>query len=412
MAASVIIIGAGQAGFQVAASLREKGFDGTVTLIGAERHGPYQRPPLSKAYLAQPVLPVVDIRPATFYRDKAIDLLIGKRAVAIERDRREVRLDSGETLRYDHLVFATGGRNRRLGMAGEDLEGVLSLRDLDDAEHLRGRMREAKQMVIVGGGYIGLEVGSYALALGIPTTIIEAASRLCARVASKDLSEFFERHYREAGTDIRFDTTLAAIDGRDGRVDSVRLSTGETLPASLLLVCVGILPNVELAEACGLKTANGITVDRFLRTSDPHIYAIGDSARFPSRHAAGESVRVESVANASDQGRTVAEAILGHAKPFENLPWFWSEQGKLKLQIAGWTQGHDRTVVKGDTATGLFSVFCFRGQTLAGVECMNRPTDFVAARRAMTEGIVLGPDEVASPAFDFKSRLGPLRAPV
>lgn len=409
MASAVLIVGAGQAGFQVAASLREKGFAGTVTLVGDEPHLPYQRPPLSKGYLALSPVPEVQIRPEQFYRDNNIELRTGTRVTAIDRTRRAVTLEDGKTLQYDHLVLATGGRNRQLSLEGGALDGVRSLRHLDDAERLRRHLRGAARMVIIGGGYIGLEVGSLALALGIETCIVEAAPRLVARVASAELSGFFHRHYEKAGARILCGTTPARILESAGRVESVRLSSGEVIPTQLVLICVGILPNVELAEAAGLEVANGIVVDKFLMASDPHIFAIGDCARYPSRYAAGELVRVESVPNATDQGRALAEAILGQPKEFESVPWFWSEQGKLRLQIAGLTQGHDRTVVKGDPASGIFSVFCFRGDTLAGVESMNRPVDFVAAKRALTERLPITAEEVANPAFDLKSRVGPMR---
>jgi 3-phenylpropionate/trans-cinnamate dioxygenase ferredoxin reductase subunit len=409
VASNVLIIGAGQAGFQVAASLREKGFAGSVTLVGDEPHLPYQRPPLSKGYLALSPLPDVLIRHEKFYQDNQIELRTGTRVSVIDRTQRAVALASGETLQYDHLVLATGGRNRQLSLDGTDMDGVLSLRHLDDADRLRQRLQAAGRIVIIGGGYIGLEVGSLALSLGIETCIVEAAPRLVARVASTELSEFFHRHYEKAGARILCGTTPARIQGSAGRADSVQLANGEVIPTQLVLICVGILPNVELAEVAGLEVANGIVVDRFLRTSDPSIYAVGDCARYPSRHAGGELVRVESVPNATDQGRAVAEAILGRPKPFESLPWFWSEQGKLRLQIAGLIQGHDRAIVKGDSASGTFSVFCFRGPTLVGVESMNRPVDFVAARRALTEALPITAEEVASAAFDLKSRVGPLR---
>ena len=410
MTASVLIIGAGQAGFQLAASLREKGYEGAVTLVGDEHHLPYQRPPLSKGHLTLSPVPVTSIRTEQFYRDNRIELITGERVTGIDRAACTVALAGGRTLAYDTLVLATGGRNRRAGLAGEELDGVLSLRRLDDAVRLRERIRGAARIVIVGGGYIGLEVGSVALSLGIETCIVEASPRLVARVASRDLSDYFHRHYQRAGARILCGTTVARIEGAEGRVAAVRLSNDETIATALVLVCVGIVPNVELAEAAGLDAANGIVVDSLLRTRDERIFAIGDCARYPSRHAGGELVRVESVANAMDQGRAVAETILGRPKPFDSLPWFWSEQGKLRLQIVGLTQGHDRTVVKGDPDSDSFSVFCFRGRTLLGVESMNRPADFVAARRALTESLPITAEEVEDPAFDFKSRVGPPRS--
>ena len=409
MVSAVLIVGAGQAGFQLAASLREKGYEGSVTLVGDEPHLPYQRPPLSKAYLTQPEVPPTTIRPEQFYRDNRIELITGERVAGIDRAACTVALAGGRTLAYDTLVFATGGRNRRLGLSGEDLDGVLSLRGVDDAVRLRERIRDAGRIVIVGGGYIGLEVGSVALSLGIDTAIVEAWPRLVARVASRDLSDYFLRHYQRAGAGVLCDTTVAGIEGSGGRVAAVRLSSGELIETALVLVCVGIVPNVELAEAAGLEVANGIVADSFLRTRDERIFAIGDCVRYPSRYAGGELVRVESVANATDQGRAAAETIMGRPKAFDALPWFWSEQGKLRLQIAGLTQGHERAVVKGDPDSDSFSVFCFREATLVGVESMNRAADFVVARRALIESLPITAEEVEDPAFDLKRRVGPLR---
>jgi 3-phenylpropionate/trans-cinnamate dioxygenase ferredoxin reductase subunit len=409
VASSVVIIGAGQAGFQVAASLREKGFDGTVTLVGDERHLPYQRPPLSKGYL-KPSPPEVLIRPEQFYRDNKIEVRTGERVTAVDRERRAVSIEGGRKFNYDHLILATGGRNRRLGLEGEDLDGVLTLRGLDDAERLRESIGQAGRIVIVGGGYIGLEVGSLALSLGIETWIVEAAPRLVARVASLQLSEFYYSHYENAGAKILCGTTVTRVERAGGRVASVRLSNGDVIATTLVLVCVGIIPNVELAEAAGLDAENGIVVNGFLRTRDERIFAIGDCARYPSRYAGGELVRVESVSNATDQGRAVAEAILGGPKAFDRLPWFWSEQGELRLQIAGLTQGHDRAIARGEPNAGAFSVYCFRGRSLVGVESMNRPADFVAAKRALTEALPITAEEVGHPAFDLRSRVGPIRS--
>lgn len=409
MISSVLIIGTGHAGFQAAASLREKGFAGSVTLIGDEHHLPYQRPPLSKGYLALSPPPEVLLRPEQFYRDNKIELRVDAHVAAIDRERRTATLESGETIPYDHLVLATGGRNRQLNLEGGDLEGVSTLRRLDDAQRLRRYLHAAGGIVIIGGGYIGLEVCSVALALGVEILIVEAATRLVARVASNPLSEFFLRHYEKAGARILRGATVARILGSAGRVESVQLSSGESVATSLVLLCVGIAPDVELAEAAGLETADGIVVDCFLRTSDASIFAIGDCARYPSRYAAGNLVRVESVPNAMDQGRAVAETILGRPRDFDSVPWFWSEQGKLRLQIAGLTQGHDRTVVKGDPESGVFSVFCFRNGTFAGVESMNRPVDFVAAKRALGDALPITAEEAANPAFDLKSRVGPVR---
>ncbi|WP_055586897.1 NAD(P)/FAD-dependent oxidoreductase [Streptacidiphilus griseoplanus] len=409
-ARSVVIVGAGQAGSDTAAALRSHGFDGRVTLVGEEPWLPYQRPPLSKAYQAGTVgQEELELRPASFYADQRIELLRGDRAVKIDRELRTLLLDSGRTLPYDALVLATGARPRALPVPGAQRPGVLALRGLDDAEALRQQLAGAErplQVVVVGAGFIGLEVAATARELGHHPTVVEALPRVLARAVSPVMSDWLAAEHRRRGTALLLRREVVALHGAgtgDGPVQVVELDGGTRLPADLVVVGIGVLPNVGLAVEAGLNVGDGVLVDEQLRTSDPAIHAVGDCARFPSVHA-GRPLRLESVQNASDQARTVAAVICGEPAPYRALPWFWSQQFTLRLQIAGITAGHDEAVTAGDPEQGRFSVFCFRHGRLVGVESVNRPADHGIARRLLAAGPDLTPEEVAAPGFDLKRR--------
>jgi len=407
---AVLVLGAGQAGFQVAASLREEGFDGRVVLVGEEPEPSYQRPPLSKAYLmGKADAASIRLRPEKFFAEHRIELRPGERAVRIDRTGRRVALGSGETLPYDHLVLALGARNRALPVPGADLDGVLQLRTLADAEELRRRLETAREAVVVGAGFIGLEFAAVAAARRVAVTVVEAADRPMARSLSPEMSAFFRgAHERQ---DVRFAFGAAVVrvlgDG-EGRAAGVETADGRRFPADLVLVGIGVVPNAELAAEAGLAVSDGIAADEHLLTGDPAVSAIGDCARHPSRFAADGSgpVRIESVQNAVDQARCVAARLAGRrpATPYAAVPWFWSDQGALKLQIAGLATGHERAVVRGDPAKGAFSVFCFDGRgRLLGVESINRPLDHVLARRLLADGTRLVPEQAADPGFDLKA---------
>ncbi|KAA2261194.1 pyridine nucleotide-disulfide oxidoreductase [Solihabitans fulvus] len=399
----VVIVGAGQAGFQTAASLRQEGFDGRIVLVGDEPHLPYQRPPLSKTYLAgEGGRELVELRPAEFYQDNAIELLTPERIVEIDRTARKVRLESGGLLDYDHLVLALGARNRTLPLPGADLAGVRSLRTLDDADALRAALPSAGRIVVVGGGFIGLEFAVVAGASGAEVTLLEALPRPLARVSSPTVSEFFAEFHRARGVRTVFGAGLDCLVGESGSVTGVRTGEGQEFGADLVVVAVGVLPSVELAEQAGLPTANGILVDERLRTRDPAISAIGDCAAFPTPFAAGQ-LRLESVQNAVDQARCVAAGLVGRPADYRAVPWFWSDQAEAKLQIAGIITGHDRTVLRGDPATGRFSVFCFDGDRLLGAESVGRAQDHLAVRRLLAAGASLRPDEAGDESFDLKA---------
>lgn len=399
----VAIVGAGQAGFQVAASLHQEGFAGRVVLIGDEPVLPYQRPPLSKSYLARESgVDDLWLRPAEFYAKQQIDLVYGDGVTAIDRGRRRLRLASGIEISWDHLVLATGARYRPLPVPGAELDGVLPLRTLADADVLRQRLDEVREVVVVGAGFIGLEFAAVAIAQGADVHIIEVTHHPMGRVVSAPISRFFTDAHIRWGAKFSLGTEVARILGANGRVSAVETTDGRRLPADLVLVCIGVIPNAELAGEVGLAVDNGIAVDECLATSDRAISAIGDCANFPTPFAPSR-VRLESVQNAVDQGRCVAARLGGRPEPYEKVPWFWSDQGDLKLQIAGITAGHDLSVVRGDPADRSFSVFCFRGGRMIGVESVNRTADHVVARRLLAGEPGLLPEQAGDGDYDLRA---------
>jgi len=400
----VIIVGAGHAGFQLAASLRQHGVESAITLISDEGGLPYQRPPLSKDYLDGKIgLDLLLMRPESFYRDHRIDYLPGTRVSEIDRAGKTVRLASGERLPYGHLVLATGARNRVPALPGIELDGVCYLRSLAETDLLRDRLAAAENIVVIGAGFIGLEFAAVARSAGKSVHIVELTDRAMGRVVSVDTSRFFAEAHRKTGVEFSFGAQAARIAGRDGRVDHVELADGRKLPADLVLVSIGVVPNAELAAASGLAVANGILVNEELLTADINISAIGDCAAFPSHHAAGQPTRLEAVQNAADHARCVADRIVGKPHAYDALPWFWSEQGKLRLQIAGLTTGHDRIVPRGTLESGEFSVFCYKAGALLGVESINRPADHAHARRLLAAGRSVTPEEATDMSFDLRA---------
>jgi 3-phenylpropionate/trans-cinnamate dioxygenase ferredoxin reductase subunit len=397
------IIGAGQAGFQAAASLRDAGFAGRIMLIGDEPVLPYQRPPLSKSYLAgQSGVDDLWLRPAEFYVKQQIDLVYGDPVTAINRGQRRLHLASGIQFSWDHLVFATGAGCRPLAVPGAELDGVLTLRTLADAEDLRRRLEEAREVVVVGAGFIGLEFAAVALARGTMVHIIEVTQNPMGRVVSEPVSRFFTKAHVGWGAEVALGTGVVRMLGAGGRVAGVETTDGRRIPADLVLICIGVIPNAQLALDAGLTVDDGIVVDECLVTSDPAISAIGDCANFPTPFAPVR-VRLESVQNAVDQGRCVADGLAGRPMPYQKVPWFWSDQGDLKLQIAGITIGHDTSVLRGDPADRNFSVFCFRGGRLIGVESVNRTADHVVARRLLAGDPAVSPEQAADEGFDLRA---------
>jgi 3-phenylpropionate/trans-cinnamate dioxygenase ferredoxin reductase subunit len=400
----VVIVGAGHAGFQLAASLRQAGYSDPIHLINDEAHLPYQRPPLSKAYLKGAGGPeTLMFRPLKFYVDQGIDLVYD-RAVAVQRDKRKVLLSSGQNLDYGHLVFATGARNRLLDIPNASLLDVRYLRILDDSEDLRARLVKAKRVVVIGAGFIGLEFAATARIKGLEVDVLELGSRVMARAVTAEISDYFQKQHADAGVRIRLGVQATSIEADGHTVTGVSLSDGRHVPADLVVVGVGVLPNVELAAEAGLSVASGIIVDEYLSTSDPHISAIGDCALFASPRFGG-TLRLESVQNAADHARCVAARLTGNPQVYDGQPWFWSDQANDKLQIAGLTTGYDRVVLRGDPAQKAFSAFCYKDGRLVGIESVNRAGDHMFGRRLLAAGGTLDPEKAGDTSFDLKSAL-------
>ena len=379
-----LIIGASHAGAQLAASLRQDGWSGEIVLIGEEPTVPYQRPPLSKAYLAgKTTLDEITIRSSDFYSKQRIQLL-NAHVEAIDRSAGHIVMSTGDTLTYDKLALCTGARPRQLRVPGADLAGVHYLRTAADVELIRTSAAPGRRVVIVGGGYIGLETAASLRALDLDVTVLEATTRVLERVTAPDVSTFFERIHREEGIDIRTCAKVAALVG-DDCVREVLLSTGESIPADLVIVGIGVEPRTELADAAGLVVDNGIVIDDHARTEDPDIVAAGDCtshdiARYGCR------IRMESVSSAGEQAKVASSTVCGKSRKIEALPWFWSDQYDLKLQIAGLNTGYDEVVLSGDpTRDRDFSCFYLRGGELLAADCINRPRDFMFSKRAITQ---------------------------
>ena len=396
----VVVIGAGQAGSSLVAKLRNSGFDGRITLIGAEPVPPYQRPPLSKAYLlGDMTLDRLFLRPESFYAEHDIDLQLNTRVTGIDRAARTVRLGD-EVIRYDHLVLTTGSDPRRLPSSiGGALAGVFVVRDLADVDAMAPHVVAGRRALIVGGGYIGLEAAGVAAKRGLEVTLVEMADRILQRVAAPETSAYFRALHQAHGVTIREGVGLDRLLG-EGRVTGARLSDGTELAADLVIVGVGIAPATALAEAAGLEIENGIKVDARGQTSDPAIWAAGDCASFPWK--AGR-IRLESVPNAIDQAECVAENIMGAAKDYEAKPWFWSDQYDVKLQIAGLNTGYDHTVVRPGDKPGSQSVWYFRGDALLAVDAMNDPRAYMIGKRLIEAGQSPSPAVVADPETPLKS---------
>ena len=399
---SIVIVGAGHAGVQAAASLREEGFSGRIALLSDEHELPYQRPPLSKAFLkGQMDLSGLPLRAEKFFVDHRVDLRLGATEVRIDRAGRRVELAGGGGERYDHLILATGARARALRAPGLDLEGVHGLRSIRDAAAIKAALGQAAEVVVIGAGFIGLEIAATARGLGRAVTIVEIADRPMGRAISPAMSAFFLDAHKGFGAMFELGLGVAALHGEDGRVREVELSDGRRLPADLVIVGVGVTAEDALALEAGLECADGIVVDDKLVASDPAISAIGDCARFP--HAgSGAPLRLESVQNATDQAKCVARRLVGKPEPYDALPWFWSDQGDLKLQIAGLSHGADRWATRGRPESRAFSVFAFQADKLLAVETVNRGGDHMAARRILAARTPLSPEQAADESLDLR----------
>jgi len=397
----VIVIGAGQAGSSCVAKLRNSGFEGKITLIGSEPVPPYQRPPLSKAYLmGEMALERLFLRPESFYGENDIDLRLGQTVQAIDTANQTVSVGD-EILTYDDLVLTTGSEPNRLPSAiGGDLDGVHVVRDLADVDAMAPRFVEGAKVLIVGGGYIGLEAASVAAKLGLKVTLVEMADRILQRVACPETSNFFRQLHRDHGVDIREGVGLERLTG-EGTVSGAQLTDGSELDVDFVIVGVGIRPGIALAEAAGLEIDNGIKVDAHGRTSAPHVWASGDCASFPYRDG---RIRLESVPNAIDQAECVAENIMDADKDYVAKPWFWSDQYDVKLQIAGLNTGYDRVVTRrADADSVSFWYYC--GDALLAVDAMNDPRGYMVGKRLIESGKSPAPEVIADPETDLKALL-------
>lgn len=388
----IIIIGAGQAGGETAQRLRQGGFEGEITLLGEEPAAPYQRPPLSKAYLkGEYDIDRLMLRPASVYSEENIALLTKTRGVWIDRANRKVRIEGGRELPYDALVLATGAKPRKLPLVGADLDGVYLFRTAADVDRVRERFVSGAKLIVIGAGYIGLEVAAVARQLGLNVTVVETAVRPLARVTSPEVAGFFLDEHTRQGVRFVLGGQPALIKGSD-RVTGVALTDGAELPADLVIAGIGVTPDIAIAEQCGLTVNNGIVTDRYCRTSDPNIFAIGDCAARPMVHYEGRIARLESVHNAVEGAKIVAATLTGGKEHAEEAPWFWSDQYDLKLQIAGLFHGYDHVVFRGVMADRAFAAFYYKGDKLIAVDAVNRPAEYLGAKMLIQTGRTLPPN--------------------
>ncbi|NYG57179.1 3-phenylpropionate/trans-cinnamate dioxygenase ferredoxin reductase subunit [Nocardioides daedukensis] len=405
MSARILIVGASHAGVQLAAALRDGGHDGPITVVGAEPHLPYHRPPLSKAYLdGAATVASLALRPASFYEAKGIELLLGTRIEKIDAFAGVALTEDGAELHFDRLALATGSRVRRLAVPGADLAGVVYLRDLEDAEQLKQRLPGVRRAVVVGGGFIGLEAAAVLAQRGVEVSVVEAGPRLMGRATTPTLSGWFAELHQRRGVSVHLGAGVVALRG-ESAVDSVVLDDGAVLPADLVVVGIGVEPRVELAEQLGLAVDGGIVVDERARTSDPEIVAVGDATVMPHPLDRTSGVRLESVQNATDQAAVGAATLLGTERLHQAVPWFWSDQFDVKLQMAGAPRGHDQVVLRGSLEGDSFTLLLYRQGQLVGCECVNAAADFVAVRRALAAGVTLDPDLARDPDVRLKTLL-------
>ncbi|WP_137753212.1 FAD-dependent oxidoreductase [Sphingopyxis sp. L1A2A] len=401
----VVIVGAGHGGAQVAIMLRTQKFAGTIAIIGDEPELPYERPPLSKEYFAgEKEFERIQLRPAKYWDEREVTMLLGQRVVSVDPAGHKVTTEGGETIGYGKLVWATGGSPRMLPIPGGDLAGVQGVRTRADADAMKAASETAGQIVVIGGGYIGLEAAAVLRKAGKKVVLLEALDRVLARVAGTELSRFYEREHRDHGVDLRLGVSVAAIEG-EAHVTGVRLADGEVIAADLVIVGIGIVPAVEPLVAAGAAGGNGVLVDRLCKTSLPDIYAIGDCAAHENDFAEGACIRLESVQNANDQANVVAKGIVGDEAPYHAIPWFWSNQYDLKLQTAGLSTGHDRAVLRGDPATRSFSVVYLKAGKVIAIDCVNATKDYVQGRMIVTAGLMASAEQLADTEMPLKALL-------
>jgi 3-phenylpropionate/trans-cinnamate dioxygenase ferredoxin reductase component len=399
MAEHLVIVGAGQAAAQAAQTLRQQHYAGAITLLGEEPYAPYQRPPLSKKYFAgETPRERLLLRPQAFYAEKSISLELGARVEAVDVHAHALRLHDGRTLRYDKLLLATGSRARTLAAPGAELAGVHHVRSIADIDALNASLQPSARVVVIGGGYIGLEMASVARQRGLAVTVLEAAERVLGRVVCEQVSAFYTDLHRAAGVEIHVGAAVRALHGR-GRVDSVETADGRRFPCDAVIVGIGVLPNVELAAAAALECANGIRVDEHARTADPDVLACGDCTNHPLPLYA-RSVRLESVPNAVHQARVAAATLLGTPSAYSEIPWFWSDQYDVKMQIVGLSQGYDATVLRGEPEKKAFAVYYLAGRRLLAVDAIGSPHEFAHAKKLIGAGFEVDADQLRDPRTD------------
>ncbi|MBO6527548.1 FAD-dependent oxidoreductase [Erythrobacter sp.] len=400
----VAIVGSGHGGAQAAITLRQKKFSGSIGIITAEHEPPYERPPLTKDYLAgERALERMLLRPKPFWEGNGIDLLRSRRVTGLLPGRRVLTLSNDTCVSYGKLIWAAGGRARKLDCPGSGLDGVCAIRTLDDCNELRRELESARKVVAIGGGYIGLEAAATLRKLGKDVTLIEASERLLSRTCDPVISDYLEQEHRRHGVAVRLATNVVSIKGHQGRVAGVTLEGGATLEADLVIVGIGLDPRIAELKAAGAQCANGILVDSHCRASLEHIYAIGDCAAFRNCWTRGDYARLESVQNAAGMARTAVQDILGGDESYEELPWFWSHQYDLKLQTIGWNAGYDRVVLRGEKSTGRFTLAYLKGGVVIALDCINQPADFVQGRKLIEARASVDPAKLADPAHSLKS---------
>ncbi len=402
--ADIVIVGAGHGGAQAAIALRQHKFEGSILMIGRDSEPPYERPPLSKEYLArEKEFERIYIRQPHFWADKGVDLRLDATVTEVDPAAHTLTLADGSQVEYGKLIWATGGDPRRLPLPGGDLAGIHGVRDRADADRMMAELDAgAKAIVVIGGGYIGLEAAAVLTKLGCNVILLEALPRVLARVAGEQLSEFYQAEHAAKGVDVRLNVAVDSLEGQDGKVTGVKLADGETIPADMVIVGIGIVPAVGPLIAAGAAGANGVDVDEYCRTSLPDIYAIGDCAAHANAFADGAVIRLESVQNANDMANTAARDIMGDPQPYHALPWFWSNQFDLKLQTAGLSIGHDQTVLRGDPATRSFSVIYLKGGKVIALDCVNAVKDYVQGRKLVEAGAVIAPERLADASTPLK----------
>lgn len=399
----VLIVGGGHGGAQAAIALRQEKFEGSIAIVGDEPELPYERPPLSKEYLSgDKTFDRILIRPEKFWEERAITMLLGQRVTAVDPAGRRVTLADGASIGYGKLIWAAGGDPRRLTCDGHDLAGVHSVRTRAHVDQMMRELDGVEQVVVIGGGYIGLEAAAVLRKFGKQVTLLEALDRVLARVAGEPLSRFYEAEHRAHGVDVRLGAAVNALEGEGGKVTGVRMADGSVLPAQMVIVGIGIIPSVAPLLEAGAKGANGVEVDALCRTSLPDVYAIGDCALHANRYAAGAEIRLESVQNANDQAKVVARSIMGVDADYDAVPWFWSNQYDLRLQTVGLSSGFDQTVLRGDPATRAFSLIYLREGRVIALDCVNAVKDYVQGKALVVDGARIDPVRLADASVPLK----------